>query len=107
MYGGTLFSSSVIILEEHNLLLTAFANSYYTFSLAEGTLQAKYTYHHHPIRGLYFNHSQKSVVSVDKTGLAVETTINGQGCLEGKGKSWYMVEGEVIQEVKVLEGEGE
>lgn len=106
MYGGTLLPSSPLLLQDANLLLAAFSNSIYTFSLSEGTPQNKHTNHDHPIKGLHLNRKNKTVVSIDQVGLAVERRIEQEG-LSGESRQWSMLEGEAIAEVVSLQqGEG-
>lgn len=81
MYGGTLLSSTILTIEDQDLLLAAFSNSCYLFSLREGTIQGKVTFHDHRIIGLYFDEVNKVVTSVDESGLVIEKKLSKKGKL--------------------------
>ena len=82
MFGGNLQSSAVVAVQQCDLLVTAFSQQIYLFSLAEATLKDKVAAHRHPILHLHFDTKSSTLHSLDAHGIVYSFRVGKHAVLE-------------------------
>lgn len=82
MFGGYLVGPSVVAVEQHDLLVAAFSQQLYLFSLSEATLKDKLSVHRHPLLHIYFHTPTSTLHSLDSHGALNSFRVGKHAVLE-------------------------